>query len=160
MKRLVSIAAVSLLTACASSAPKSADFSPGDAEAAIRRADGAFSVNARSGDARATVESFYAPDAVVMPPNMPALRGRDAILPFWTGLLASGSVEIALTPRDVVQSCRDLAVETGHYDVSVTPRGGQATKDAGKYIVVWKKIDGRWWATEDIFNSDMPLPPR
>ena len=37
------------------------------------------------------------------------------------------------------------------------PAGGQAIKEKGKYVVMWKKSNGRWWAVEDIFNSDMPV---
>jgi uncharacterized protein (TIGR02246 family) len=156
MKRLILVAAAAILTACSSSHSISSDYSPGDAENAIRRANADFSTNARSGNAQTTVNNFYAPDAVVMAPNMPALRGRDAILAFWTGFLASGSVDLALTSTSVTQPSSDVAIETGRYDLSLRPASGQAIKDAGKYMVLWKKSNGRWWAAEDIFNSDMP----
>jgi len=131
-------------------------MSPGDAENAIRRANSEFAANARSGNAQSVVNNFYAPDAVVMAPNFPALRGRDAILQFWTGFLATGAVDAALTSTNVTQPSADLAIETGRYDLSLRPPSGQAIKDAGKYIVIWKKSNGRWWAAEDIFNSDLP----
>jgi uncharacterized protein (TIGR02246 family) len=156
MKRFVSIAAIAVLAACASSSSISSDYSPGDAENAIRRANSDFAANARSGNAQAVVDNFYAPDAVVMAPNMPALRGREAILAFWTGFLASGAVDLALTSSNVMQPSADVAIETGRYDLSLRPQGGQAIKDAGKYVVIWKKSNGRWRAAEDIFNSDMP----
>jgi uncharacterized protein (TIGR02246 family) len=156
MKRLILATAAAILTACSSSPRISSDFSPGDAENAIRRANADFAANARSGNAQTLVTNFYAPDAVVMAPNMPALRGRDAIQQFWTGFLATGSVDLALTSTNVTQPSNDVAVETGRYDLSLRPASGQAIKDAGKYMVVWKKSDGRWWATADIFNSDMP----
>jgi uncharacterized protein (TIGR02246 family) len=156
MKRFVLAAAAAVLTACSSSPHISSDFSPGDAENAIRRANADFAANARAGNAQTLVTNFYAPDAVVMAPNMSALRGRDAIQQFWTGFLASGSVDLALTSTNVTQPSSDVAVETGRYDLSLRPASGQAIKDAGKYVVLWKKSDGRWWAAEDIFNSDMP----
>ena len=156
MKRFILATVAAILTACSSSPRISSDFSPGDAENAIRRANADFAANARSGNAQTLVTNFYAPDSVVMAPNMPALRGRDAIQQFWTGFLASGSVDLALTSTNVTQPASDVAVETGRYDLSLRPASGQAIKDAGKYMVVWKKSDGRWWAAEDIFNSDMP----
>ena len=156
MKRFILAAAAAILTACSSSPRISSDYSPGDAENAIRRANADFAANARAGNAQTLVTNFYAPDAVVMAPNMPALRGRDAIQQFWTGFLASGSVDLALTSTNVTQPSSDVAVETGRYDLSLRPASGQAIKDAGKYVVVWKKSNGRWWAAEDIFNSDMP----
>jgi uncharacterized protein (TIGR02246 family) len=156
MKRLILATAAAVLTACSSSPRISSDYSPGDAENAIRRANADFAANARSGNAQTLVTNFYAPDAVVMAPNLPALRGRDAIQQFWTGFLASGSVDLALTSTNVTQPSSDVAVETGRYDLSLRPASGQAIKDAGKYVVLWKKSNGRWWAAEDIFNSDMP----
>jgi uncharacterized protein (TIGR02246 family) len=155
MKRFVSIAALILLGACSSSPSISSDYSAGDAENAIRRANSDFAANARSGNAHAVVNNFYAPDAVVMAPNLPAFRGRDAILQFWTGFLASGAVDLALTSTNVTQPSADVAIETGRYDLSLRPPSGQAIKDAGKYMVIWKKSNGRWWAAEDIFNSDL-----
>jgi uncharacterized protein (TIGR02246 family) len=156
MKRFILVTAAAILTACSSSPRISSDYSPGDAENAIRRADADFAANARAGNAQTLVTNFYAPDAVVMAPNYPAFRGRSAIQQFWTGFLASGAVDVALTSTDVIQPSSDVAIETGRYDLSLRPASGQAIKDAGKYIVLWKKSNGRWWAVEDIFNSDMP----
>jgi uncharacterized protein (TIGR02246 family) len=158
MKRLVSITALVILAACSSLTPKSSDFAPGDAENAIRRMNSDLSANVRAGNAQVVVDNFYAPDAVMMAPNAPALRGRDAVRGFWAQFLATGAVDLALTPNNVMQSCAEMAVENGRYDLTITPKGGQAIHDMGKYIVVWKKADGRWWAVNDIFNSDVPLP--
>ena len=155
MKRFILVVAL-VLTACSSSHSISSDYSPGDAENAIRRANSDFAANARAGNAQTLVTNFYAPDAAVMPPNMPALRGRDAILQFWTGFLASGAVDLARTSTNVTQPSADTAIETGRYDLSLRPPSGQAIKDAGKYVVIWKKSNGRWWAAQDIFNSDLP----
>jgi uncharacterized protein (TIGR02246 family) len=134
----------------------SSDVSPGDAENAIRRANADFAAAARAGNAATLVDNFYAPDAEVMAPNLPAFRGREAIRAFWTAFLANGAVDVALTSTTVTQPSSDVAIETGRYDLSLRPASGQAIKDAGKYMVVWKKSNGRWWAAEDIFNSDMP----
>jgi len=156
MKRFILATAAAILTACSSSPRISSDYSPGDAENAIARANADFAANARAGNAQTLVTNFYAPDAVVMAPNVPAFRGRDAISAFWTAFLASGAVDLALTSTNVTQPSSDVAIETGRYDLSLRPASGQAIKDAGKYVVVWKKSNGRWWAAEDIFNSDMP----
>jgi len=156
MKQFVSIAALAVLAACSSSPRISSDYSPGDAENAIRRANADFAAAARSGNAATLVDNYYATNAEIMAPNMPAFRGRDAIRAFWTAFLATGSVDVALTGTNVTQPSSDTAIETGRYDVSIRPASGQAIKDAGKYMVLWKKSNGRWWAAEDIFNSDMP----
>lgn len=156
MKRFILVAAAVVFTACASSPSISSDVSPGDAENVIRRANADFAAAARAGNAQTLVDNFYAPDAEVMAPNLPAFRGREAIRAFWTAFLATGSVDVALTSTNVTQPSSDVAIETGRYDLSLRPASGQAIKDAGKYMVLWKKSNGRWWAAEDIFNSDMP----
>jgi uncharacterized protein (TIGR02246 family) len=156
MKRLLSISGLVLLAACSSSSSPSSEYSPGDAENAIRRANSAFAAAVRSGNAQQLVDNYYAPDAVLMPPNAAAVTGRDAARGYWSQMLGVGAVDIALTPTNVMQSCNDMAVEAGRYDVNIAPKGGQAIHDTGKYIVVWKKSNGRWWATQDIYNSDQP----
>jgi uncharacterized protein (TIGR02246 family) len=152
MKRLILVSAVSIL-ACSSSIAAST----GDAEAAIRHANSEFSANVHAANAQAIVDNFYAPDAVAMAPNMPALHGREALRQFWAGFLTTGAIDLTLTSDNVTQR-DDIAVEMGRYDLTITPKEGPAAKDKGKYVVMWKKSNGRWWAVEDIFNSDMPLP--
>jgi ketosteroid isomerase-like protein len=154
MKRLILVSAIAVFAACASSTP----MSSGDAESAIRRANSEFSANVRTANAQAIVDNYYAPDAVGMAPNMPALHGREALRQFWTGFLSTGAIDVVLTSDNVSQPSSDVAVEMGHYDLSITPSGAQAIKDKGKYLVMWKKENGRWWAVEDIFNSDLPQP--
>ena len=150
MKRLILVVAASIL-ACSSLSAASA----ADAEAAIRNANREFSANVRAANAQAIVDNFYAPDAVGMAPNMPSLHGREALRQFWTGFLTTGAIDLALTSDNVTQG-DDIAVEMGHYDLTITPKEGPAVKDKGKYVVMWKKSNGRWWAVEDIFNSDLP----
>ena len=151
MKRLILVSAITVLAACSAMMPAST----GDAESAIRHANSEFSANVRTANVQAIVENYYAPDAVGMAPNMPALHGRDALRQFWAGFLSTGAIDVTLTSDNVTQS-GDVAVEMGRYDLSITPAGGQAIKEKGKYLVMWKKSNGRWWAVEDIFNSDMP----
>ncbi|MEK6376035.1 MAG: DUF4440 domain-containing protein [Acidobacteriota bacterium] len=99
------------------------------------------------------ITAFYADDAVLLPPNAPPFRGKAAIQQFWTGFLASAKVAGTLTPDNVMQSC-DLAAEVGHYDLTITPPGGAAIQDQGKYSVTWKKIDGQWKIAVDMFSSN------
>ena len=46
----------------------------------IRAMDQAFMANVKTGDAARLVSAFYADDARVLPPNQPAVDGKDAIL--------------------------------------------------------------------------------
>jgi ketosteroid isomerase-like protein len=103
--------------------------------------------------------SIYADDAVLMPPNAPAFRGRDAIRQFWSGLLGMGKIEAEIAADTVVQS-GDLATEVGHFALTITPPNAPApVKDRGKYVITWRRTGGQWKAIYDIFNSDLPAPP-
>jgi ketosteroid isomerase-like protein len=155
MKKLMTIS-VLLLAACGSS-QMSNDFQSGDAENYIKQANVAFGTAMRTNDMDALVNN-YTTDAIVMAPNLPAAHGPGAIRATWTGFLGQfASNDVTLTSDDVQQS-GDIAVETGHYMVHVVPKGTTTpVTDSGKYIVVWKKVDGRWKIFRDIFNSDLPV---
>ena len=48
----------------------------------------------------------------------------------------------------------------GPYDLAFADAKGNAIKDHGKYLAVWKKqSDGAWRVVADIFNSDLPQVP-
>lgn len=138
-----------VLTGC-SSMPTN-DIQPGDADRAIARQNENFAAAARSGDVDQLMK-FYSDSAVILAPNAPAVAGRDAVRQFWTGFLAASNVDVKLMTDDVTQSC-DLAAERGRYELTMTPKpGGAAVHESGKYVVVWRKLNGQWRAVEDIFN--------
>ena len=136
MKRL-SVLGILVVAACATMQP--IDYHVKAAE---------FASAASHGNAEGMV-AFYADDAILMPPGAPAMRGKEAIRQFWTGFTGMGVIDAVLTTDDVIES-GNLAVESGHFELSITPKGGGAPiKDSGKYVVVWR--DGK--IVRDIFNS-------
>ena len=138
--------------ACASSM-----MSSNDAEDAIRKMDREFSAAARAGNVDGMMNT-YADDAVLMPPNLPPFRGRDAVRQYWAGFVGLGQVDATVEGDRVIQS-GDLAVEIGHYNLKITPKGGGAPiQDNGKFQLTWQRRNGQWMATYDIFNSDRPQP--
>jgi uncharacterized protein (TIGR02246 family) len=151
MKRFLLMAAV--FVSCATR--PSADFVAGDADAAVRANAAGFTAAANAANLD-DLAAFYGDSAMLLPPNMPAINGRDAIKQYWGGAINAGAAHIELTTDDVMQS-GDLAVETGRYNFSLTPKGATTTiKDNGKYVVVWRKSDGKWRIARDIFSSDLP----
>jgi ketosteroid isomerase-like protein len=121
---------------------------------AIRRLDAVFMKAAGARDAGALVKGFYAPSAVLMPPNHPAVEGSEAIRGFLQGLMDSGLASLKLETATTA-SAGDLAYGRGRYTLSMTPAGGAPVQDEGKYIVVYRRQpDGAWRAVADIFNSN------
>jgi uncharacterized protein (TIGR02246 family) len=103
----------------------------------------------------AKVASMYTDDAVVMPPNHEAVRGRANIEAFFKEM---DTAKLTLTPFESAIS-GSTAYEAGTYQMSITPKTGEPGTDKGKYVVILKRgSDGQWRLSHDIFNSDMPLP--
>lgn len=100
--------------------------------------------------------SFYAADAVMMPPNKDSIKGEAGIKTEWKSMFELPNVKISIKPDKVeVASSGDMAYELGFYDISFTDNG-KPVSDKGKYCVVWKKINGEWKGVVDIFNTSVP----
>jgi uncharacterized protein (TIGR02246 family) len=116
-----------------------------------------FSAAATAGNA-AKVASLYTTDAVFMPPNQAAVKGRTNIEAWFQKEMAGGAATLKLSPFESRIS-GDLAFEAGTYTLAIKPKTGQPMTDTGKYIVVLKKEGSDWKISHDVFNSDLPPPP-
>ena len=127
-----------------------------DTDATIKRADADFGAALGRGDI-AAIMSFYADDAVLLPPNLPPFRGKAAIQQFWSGFLATGKIAGTLTPERILHAS-DMATEVGSYDLTITPNGAGPVHDNGKFAVTWKVVGGEWRIVVDMFSSNNPPP--
>lgn len=107
----------------------------------------------RRADALA-LAGFYTTDAMVLAPGTDIVRGRAAIQDFWQGAVQSGVNGLELTTLELTP-LGDAAIEVGTY---VLKDKDGVTKDHGKYVVIWKLVDGQWRLHRDIFNSSVPPP--
>lgn len=125
----------------------------GSDEKAVRDADDAWSKAAGARDLDKTV-SYYADDAIVLPPNEPMVTTKEGIRNLWKGFL-DGLTSISWTTTRVETSkAGDMAVTTGTYEMTMK----DGTKDRGKYCEVWEKKVGTWKVATDMFSSDLPAP--
>ena len=145
------------LTACQRQATTTlADTRSAD-EAALKNLDAEWSKAAGAKDIDKTA-SYYSDDALVLPPNMPTINGKQGARAMWQGMFSvpgfgggwkASKVEVARSG--------DLAYVTGTYELSETDAKGKSMTDKGKYLEVWKKqSDGTWKCVVDMFNSDLP----
>lgn len=124
-------------------------------EKAVRDADAQWSKTAGSKDLDKTV-SYYADNAIVLPPNEPAVTSKDGIRNMWKGFIDSVTDISWKATRVEMSKSGDIAVLTGTYEVTMK----DGTKDRGKYCEVWeKKADGKWKCGTDMFSSDLPAVP-
>src|SRR6266852_9558072 len=124
----------------------------GTDEQAVRDADAQWSKAAAAKDLDKTV-SFYAEDAVVLPPNDTAKTTKDAIRALWKDLIGSATSVSWTATRVEMAKSGDMACLSGTYELTMN----DGTKDHGKYCEVWEKqVGGTWKCGADIWNSDLP----
>ena len=127
-------------------------------EAAIRKLDDEWSraVGAKDVD---KAMSYYADDALMMLPNIPALTGKDSIRTIWKSLLEAPGFAGGWKVTKVEVS-GELAFVTGTYEITENDDSGKPMTDTGKYIKNWKKQpDGSWKCVAHTLSSDQPLAP-
>jgi ketosteroid isomerase-like protein len=107
----------------------------------------------------AAIVALYAPDAQILPPGAAAVVGPEAIRQFFQRLLSLPELSIEVTNESTeVAAAGDLAYSRGRFRMSWGKRE-ERLEDRGKYLVVWRRIDGEWRAQVDAFNSDLPGGP-
>ena len=156
MRRIgTAVSLLALLTACQPAAPK---VDAAAEEAAIRAQVAVFQAAVTAYD-EAAVGAVYAPDAGLLPANMPKVTGRAGIEQFF-GVMEGAKAVLTVTPTIItVGAAGDIALEEGTWTYSFPISDSVTAKDNGKYLVAWKKIDGTWLMQTDIWNSDNPPQP-
>lgn len=100
----------------------------------------------------AGLAALYTEDAIMMPPGMDFVRGKEAIGKTLEGLRTMIPEVVFIVEE--VGSQGDWAVEMSTYKM-LGPESQEL--DHGKYIVVWKFENGDWKMHRDIFNSSVPV---
>jgi ketosteroid isomerase-like protein len=128
-------------------------------ETKLRNLDVEWSRTAITQDVDKTI-SYYANDAIVLPPNGPVATSRDAIRNVWKDMITVPELSGGWTANKVeVARSGDIGYVSGSFEFKWKDPSGKAASDRGKFLEVWKKqADGKWKAVMDIWNSDLPLP--
>jgi uncharacterized protein (TIGR02246 family) len=123
------------------------------------RVDFAAAFNAKDA---AKVASFYADDAVLMPPNQSIVKGRASIEADYKRAFEQGVTNLQVRPMEVVIAGTH-AFEAGTTIVTVpgsqSSGAGSSITESGKYVVIYKKVGSDWKIAYDVWNSDQPPPP-
>jgi uncharacterized protein (TIGR02246 family) len=147
------VAVLVALTGCVSAGR------PADVRAQILRLDREWSQAAQRRDVDRVI-SYWADDAIVLPPGSPPVVGKAAIREFVVKSFQAPDFSISWKTTDVaVSGSGDLAYATGTNRVTFrNPDGKQVTVD-GKAVTVWRRDkDGAWKCVVDIWNDISPWP--
>jgi uncharacterized protein (TIGR02246 family) len=126
-------------------AAQAADLKP-----RIEAANQKFGAVYDKGDAAALAQ-LYTPHATVFPPGSDMVVGRDGIQKFWAAAMQSGLKFTSLKTVSVEQY-GNAAREIGRFTAEAPNAQKQMTKLEGKYVVIWKRLNGAWMLDSDIWN--------
>jgi ketosteroid isomerase-like protein len=140
-------------TIAAANEKDSVTFDISSARSAVEASNSKFMESIKKGDS-AGAASAYTQDAKIMPANSEAVSGKDAAA-FWGSFIRMGVKEAKLVTEEVIGNA-DLLAETGSYEVYLADN---KMVDKGKYVVVWKPVDGSWKMYRDIFTTSLPAAP-
>ena len=99
---------------------------------------------------------LFAEDAVLQPPDAPPVIGREAVREFYADWFGVPYVGIySDSDRVIVSASYDLAylIGTSHMEMD-TSAGGE--RFDGKYISLWRKVDGRWLCVGVSWSGNAP----
>jgi uncharacterized protein (TIGR02246 family) len=126
---------------------------PVDVSSEIAEANASFMEAFNNGNFEAMAQ-LYTENGKLLPSNSDAIQGRENIKAFWTG---AGEMGVAKAKLETIaaEGFGNTAIEEGRYTLYAE---GDMVIDEGKYIVIWKKVEGQWLLDKDIWNTNYPLP--
>lgn len=101
---------------------------------------------------RALIDAMFTEDARVLPPNADPVIGRVAIDQLTAEYLTYGISEFREETTDLYGTA-ELLIDQGNYTMVY---GEDHTVEMGKYLNVWKFVDGDWKIYSNIWNANAP----
>ncbi len=131
-------------------------FAQGKTEPALDKLTADFAAAFNAKDA-AKVASFYAEDAVLMPPDERMVTGRGNIEAYYRQGLTQGAGRITLKPIESgIAGARAFEAGTS----VLASENGDGRTVPGKDVVIYKRAGKEWKIAYDIFSDDaLPPPP-
>lgn len=120
---------------------------------ALARTDEEWVAAVRAADVERAL-SFWSDDAVVLPPGVPPVVGKDAIRAFVTASLQVPDFAISwVTDRWTVARACDLAYGVGSNTTTFRDASGLLVTVKGKSATVWRNGPDGWKCVLDVWNE-------
>ena len=99
------------------------------------------------------IAALLAPDVMALPPDGPIVSGKDSVKQLWASAIREHGMKSCRISSDKLDFAGDMASEVGHATMTMAPPGGKAETAKIKFVVVWKRLDGKWLLNRDIWNA-------
>ncbi len=99
------------------------------------------------------IAALLAPDVVALPPDGPVVTGHEAVRQLWASAISEHGMTRCQLTTDWLDVVGDVASEIGHATMTMAPPGGKSETARFKYLVVWKRLNGKWLLHRDIWNA-------
>ena len=156
MHRVTIVTAASLLTLTVGCGRSAIDH---EAEAeALMELSREWSGYVSSGDLESGMD-FWAEDAVMLPPDLPILEGKQAIREYVEAAAELPGFRISWEPSSVyISAAGDMAYMIEGNVTELDGPDGSRVVTHGKVVTVWRKdVDGNWRNVVDMWNA-APAP--
>jgi ketosteroid isomerase-like protein len=121
----------------------------------LLRRDSEWSALAAEGSDVDAILSYWTDDAVVLPPDLPEVRGKDALREYVLGSLQIPGFRITWSSDEaVISSDGSLAYLFSENAVTLNGPDGTPMTTKGRAVTIWRKEpDGEWRCAVDIWNA-------
>ncbi len=105
--------------------------------------------NAHDADAMVALTTV---DIVLLPPNAPPVRGREAVRALWHQAASAAKAHATVTNDETVV-IGEFAWSMGAFTHTL-PNGVVVSR--GKFLEIWQRVDGQWKIHRDMFSGNSP----
>jgi len=161
MKRIMTICFATALVLMAAACNRTADLQSDGAQA-ILNTETQWNKDYLSRDPEKLM-TYYADDAVLMPPGLPPSVGKDSIRDLMKGMASDPALTLKFhAARIEIARSGDIGYSQGSYTMTMTdPHTKKVVTDRGSYVTTYhKESDGQWKAVADIATSEVPPGPQ
>jgi uncharacterized protein (TIGR02246 family) len=99
------------------------------------------------------VSQLFTDGGAVLPPNASTVRGTENVRIYYTKRFNQGASDLSLEPQQI-SGAGALAFASGDYRLSMAPEGAEPQRDRGKFIFIFRELNGQWRFDHLMFSSD------
>jgi len=109
-----------------------------------------FSKNYVDGNIKDLVDS-YTFDGKIFPNRTKIIEGKEKLTEYWSPRKGSKVLRHKITPSEI-KIVKKTAYDFGYYEGTSQNAKGETFEFSGKYVIVWRKVKGKWKIYLDIWN--------